>query len=74
MVEQLLKVKNVTKINEFIKVFQDNVETDLSSKNIHWYAQAAFRGPEHRQCELRHHAQIRMSPAGAAATTATSLT
>ena len=44
MVEQLLKVKNVTKINEFIKVFQDNVETDLSFQNILWFAQAAVFG------------------------------
>ena len=44
MVEQLLKVKNVTKINDFIKVFQDNVETDLSFQNILWFAQQAVFG------------------------------
>ena len=44
MVEQLLQIKNVTKINEFIKVFQDNVETDLSFQNILWFAQAAVFG------------------------------
>ena len=44
LVEQLLKVKNVTKINEFIKVFQDNVETDLSFQNILWFAQQAVFG------------------------------
>ena len=30
MVEQLLKVENVPKIKQFIQVFQDNVETDLT--------------------------------------------
>ena len=30
MVEQLLKIENVTKINRFIEVFQKNVTTDLS--------------------------------------------
>ena len=44
MVEQLLQIKNVTKINEFIKVFQNNVETDLSFQNILWFAQAAVFG------------------------------
>ena len=44
MLEQLLQIKNVTKINDFIKVFQDNVETDLSFQNILWFAQAAVFG------------------------------
>ena len=44
MLEQLLQIKNVTKINDFIKVFQDNVETDLSFQNILWFAQQAILG------------------------------
>ena len=44
MVEQLLKLENVTKINQFIQVFQNNVETDLSFQNILWFAQQAVFG------------------------------
>ena len=44
VVEQLLKVQNVTKINQFVKVFQDNVETDMSFTNILWFAQQAVFG------------------------------
>ena len=44
VVEQLLKVQNVTKINQFVKVFQNNVETDMSFSNILWFAQKAILG------------------------------
>ena len=44
MVEQLLKVENVPKIRQFIQVFQDNVETDLSFQNILWFAKKAVFG------------------------------
>ena len=44
MVEQLLKVENVPKVRQFIQVFQDNVETNLTFQNILWFAQAAFLG------------------------------
>ena len=44
MVEQLLKVENVPKVRQFIQVFQDNVETNLTFRNILWFAQAAFLG------------------------------
>ena len=44
MVEQLLKLENVTKINQFIRVFQNNVETDLTFQNILWFAQQAVLG------------------------------
>ena len=44
VVEQLLQVKNFTKINQFVKVFQDNVETDMSFSNIRWFAQKAILG------------------------------
>lgn len=44
MVEQLLQVKNIPKISQFVKVFQDNVETDMNYKNILWFAQQAVMG------------------------------
>lgn len=44
VVEQLLKVQNVTKIKQFIKVFQENVETDMAYTNIFWFAQQAVFG------------------------------
>ncbi len=44
MVEQLLKLENLTKVQQFIKVFQDNVETDLSFQNILWFARSAYLG------------------------------
>ena len=44
MVDQLLQIKTVTKINQFIQVFQNNVETDLSFQNILWFAQQAILG------------------------------
>ena len=44
MVEQLLKIENIAKINEFAEVFRENVETDLTLQNILWFAKAAFTG------------------------------
>ncbi len=44
MLEQLLQVKNMTKIGNFITVFQNNVETDLTFQNILWFAQQAIFG------------------------------
>ena len=44
VVEQLLQVKNITKINQFAKVFQNNVETDLGFSNICWFGQQAVTG------------------------------
>lgn len=44
VIEQMLQVKNVTKINQFAKVFQENVTTDLSFQNILWFAQKAIFG------------------------------
>lgn len=44
VIEQLLKVQNVSKINQFVKVFQNNVETDMSFTNILWFAQQAVFG------------------------------
>ena len=44
VVEQLLQVKNLTKLNQFVKVFQNNVETDMTFTNILWFAQQAVFG------------------------------
>ena len=44
MLEQLLSLGNITKINEFIKVFDKNVESDLSLQNMLWFGQQAFLG------------------------------
>ncbi len=44
MVEQLLQLKNIAKINEFAKVFRENVETDLSFANLCWFGQQAVMG------------------------------
>ena len=44
VVEQLLQVKNLTKLNQFVKVFQNHVETDMTFTNILWFAQQAVFG------------------------------
>lgn len=44
MIEQLMSLKNITKVNEFLKVFNENVETDLSFQNMLWFAKQAFLG------------------------------
>ena len=44
MLEQLLKLENITKVNQFVKVFQENVETDLSFENILWFGKRAVFG------------------------------
>ncbi len=44
VVEQLLQVKNVTKIGQFAQVFQKNVETDLSFNELLWFGQQAVMG------------------------------
>ena len=40
----MLQVKNITKINQFAKVFEKNVETDLSFSNLCWFGQQAVMG------------------------------
>ncbi len=49
MIEQLMSLKNITKVNEFIKVFNENVETDLSFQNMLWFAKQAFLGEQQRR-------------------------
>ena len=44
VLEQMLQIQNMTKINQFAKVFQENVTTDLSFQNILWFAQKAILG------------------------------
>ena len=45
VLKQLLQLKNVTNIGKIAKVFQENVETDLSFENILWFGkQAVFGG------------------------------
>ncbi|MEG2175743.1 MAG: LCP family protein [Oscillibacter sp.] len=44
VVEQMLQVKNVANINKFAKVFEENVETDLSFQNILWFGKQAVLG------------------------------
>lgn len=44
MVQQLLQLKNIGKVQEFAKVFQECVETDLSFQNILWFAKSAYMG------------------------------
>ena len=44
VVEQLLQAKNLAELNQFVKVFQNNVETDMTFTNILWFAQQAVFG------------------------------
>ena len=44
VIEQLLQMKNVTKINEFSKIFEENVKTDLSISNLFWFGKSAILG------------------------------
>ena len=44
MVQQLLQLKNIGKVQELAKVFQECVETDLSFQNILWFAKSAYMG------------------------------
>ena len=44
VLEQLLKLENITKINQLVEVFQKNVTTDLTLQNIFWFAKSAIQG------------------------------
>lgn len=44
MIEQLLQWKNVTRLYQFITVFQNNVETDMPFQTVLWFAQKAAGG------------------------------
>lgn len=42
MAKQVLQLKNMTKIGEFINIFMDNVETDLKLNDLMWFASKAL--------------------------------
>lgn len=44
VIQQLLQVKNMGKINQFSKIFEENVETDLSVQNLFWFGKSAILG------------------------------
>lgn len=44
VIKQMMQPKNVLNIGKISKVFQENVETDLSLQNILWFGQQAFSG------------------------------
>ena len=44
VIKQLLQLKNVTKIGEFVEVFQNNVETDMAFQEMLWFGQQAVLG------------------------------
>lgn len=44
VIKQMMQPKNVLNIGKISKVFQENVETDLSFQNILWFGQQAFSG------------------------------
>ena len=44
VVEQCLKIQNVTRIGELAKVFNDNVTTNLTVGNLAWFAEQAIFG------------------------------
>ena len=44
VIKQMLTIQNIGNINKIAKVFQENVETDMSFQNILWFAQKAFMG------------------------------
>ncbi|MCD8331190.1 MAG: transcriptional regulator, partial [Oscillospiraceae bacterium] len=44
VVEQCLQIENVTKIQEFAEIFEENVTTDLTLGNLVWLAEQAIFG------------------------------
>ena len=44
VIQQLLQVKNVTKIQKFAEIFEKNVKTDLSVQNLFWFGKSAIMG------------------------------
>lgn len=44
VIQQLLQVQNVTKIQKFAKIFEENVTTDLSVQNLFWFGKSAILG------------------------------
>ena len=44
VIKQLLQAQNVARISEIAKVFEENVQTSLSFKNILWFGMQAIQG------------------------------
>lgn len=44
VIEQCLKIENVAKIQQFAKIFTENVQTDLTVGNLAWFAEKAIFG------------------------------
>jgi LCP family protein required for cell wall assembly len=44
VMKQLLQVKNVTKIQKFAQIFEQNVTTDLTVQNLFWFGKSAILG------------------------------
>lgn len=44
VIKQMLTIQNIGNLQKIAKVFQENVETDMSFQNILWFAQKAFMG------------------------------
>lgn len=38
LADQILNAKNITKIGEFVDIFEENVTTDMTNSNLLWYA------------------------------------
>ena len=44
VIEQCLKIENVAKIQQFARIFTENVQTDLTVGNLVWFAEQAVFG------------------------------
>lgn len=44
VIKQVLKPENMLKIGEIINVFEESVETDLTFRNMLWFAEQAYSG------------------------------
>ncbi len=44
VVSQCLSIGNVTKVSQFAKIFQEYVETDLTTSNLIWFGKTALLG------------------------------
>lgn len=44
VIKQLLQLQNVAKINEIARVFEENVQTSLTFRNILWFGMQAIQG------------------------------
>lgn len=42
MAKKVIQLQNITKVGEFVKIFMDNVETDLKLSELMWFASKAL--------------------------------